>query len=148
MTQQQEDNVNKSKSKPKVTFNNREVGKVHLEYLTWQPDLPCEHHICQECCDSEWREGYGRMHQDREWFDTEASIKHTIWTSLDWRDVAEIRFTYDTSFLVYDMLDNNNNLLHSEMIPIGLIDSISISKSTKENTPIHKLSKEEIQKAR
>jgi hypothetical protein len=50
MTSQQ-DNVSKNvKPKRKITSNNREVGKVHVEYLTWQQDLPCEHHICQECC--------------------------------------------------------------------------------------------------
>lgn len=120
-----------TKTKPKILFNGREVGKVHVEYLTWEPEPFCPHNVCQECLnDEDCPDCDIKSNRVRAFFDTDTSLRHS-WIP---NGVVEIKFTYDASFLTYEMLDNEGDFLSSEMIPIVLINDIAVRSKLLEGT--------------
>jgi hypothetical protein len=117
----------KTDMKPKIFFNNREVGHVLVEYVFWHPD--CEHKGCQECLEEDWT--CGKSHRDWNSISTSRFAEFIAKPKeyKQWAGTTQIRFTTDSSFLTYDMLDDNDNIFWTNMIPIHLIDSISIHQT-------------------
>jgi hypothetical protein len=115
--------------KPKIFFNNRPVGYVHVEYVFWHPG--CEHDICEECVEEY---GCGKCHRDWNSISTNTFAEFIAKPKQykQWTGTTQIRFTTDSSFLTYDMLDDNNNILWTNMIPINMISSISVHQTEPE----------------
>lgn len=124
----------KTKKDLKVTFNGREVGSVYAQYVSWHPVLDSERHICDECYDENWREECTKCHKDWESLHT-STFRELIAKPnqyKNWAGVTHIAFRTDSTFLTYDALDNNNNIIMSVMIPIGMVGSIHVNKTEQE----------------
>jgi hypothetical protein len=123
----------KTKTGVKFFFNNRQVGSVLVEYVFWHPN--CEHQGCEVCveeddeyiCDGGCHREWNSISTSRfaEFIAKPKEYKH-------WAGVTEIRFTTDTAFLTYDTLDNTGDILSTHMIPINMIESISVHKTEQE----------------
>ena len=81
------------KNKTKITFNNREVGYVMVEFIEWHVD-----DICDDCLEED---ECTQCHRDLVDINTYDFIHRLIANTKefpDWKGVAEIYFTTDSTY--------------------------------------------------
>jgi hypothetical protein len=109
------------KNKTKITFNNREVGYVMVEFIEWHVD-----DICDDCFEED---ECTQCHRDLVDINTYDFVHRLIANTKefpDWKGVSEIYFTTDSTWLCYGGKDADGNILITRMIPIHNIDNIHI----------------------
>jgi hypothetical protein len=119
--------------KVKVTFNEREVGYVHVEYIAYHIDPHCQKcNECETCYESGYYEECMKCHRDWSSISTHDFIHRLIAFPKEypkWKGVSHIRFKTDSTFLWYDTLDANDNILLTHKIPIKLIEAIYLHQT-------------------
>ncbi|MDP9289164.1 MAG: hypothetical protein M3P08_13340 [Thermoproteota archaeon] len=103
----------------KVTFNNKEVGFVMVDFIQWHVGNICE----------EYDEECSKCHRDLaqiDSYDFEHRLIADVKEYTDWKGVTEIYFTTDSTWLYYGGKDVDGNILITRMIPIHNIDNIHI----------------------